>query len=118
LVVVEIAIRSTNGMNVPNVAITDLLPAGFEIENARITEIPQLEWLKNAAQPDYKDVRDDRLNLIVTATPKINKYYYLCRAVSLGTFNVGPVGADAMYRGEYHSYNGARQIVVNRKVNL
>jgi len=118
LVVVEIAIRSTNGITVPNVAITDLLPAGFEIENARITEIPQLEWLKNAAQPDYKDVRDDRLNLIVTATPKINKYYYLCRAVSLGTFNVGPVGADAMYRGEYHSYNGARQIVVNRKVNL
>ncbi|HRH57748.1 MAG TPA: MG2 domain-containing protein, partial [Chitinophagales bacterium] len=59
LVVVEIAIRSTNGLNVPNVAITDLLPAGFEIENARITEIPQLEWLKNAAQPDYKDVRDD-----------------------------------------------------------
>ncbi|MFN8259825.1 MAG: MG2 domain-containing protein [Chitinophagales bacterium] len=118
LVVVEIAIRSTNGINVPNVAITDLLPAGFEIENARITEIPQLEWLKNAAQPDYKDVRDDRLNLIVTATPKISKYYYLCRAVSLGTFNVGPVGADAMYRGEYHSYNGARQIVVNRKVSL
>jgi uncharacterized protein YfaS (alpha-2-macroglobulin family) len=118
LVVVEIAIRSTNGITVPNVAITDLLPAGFEIENARITEIPQLEWLKNAAQPDYKDVRDDRLNLIVTATPKINKYYYLCRAVSLGTFNVGPVGADAMYRGEYHSYNGARQIVVNRKVSL
>jgi uncharacterized protein YfaS (alpha-2-macroglobulin family) len=118
LVVVEIAIRSTNGITVPNVAITDLLPAGFEIENARITEIPQLEWLKNAAQPDYKDVRDDRLNLIVTATPKINKYYYLCRAVSLGTFNVGPVGADAMYRGEYHSYNGARQIVVSRKVSL
>lgn len=118
LVVVEIAIRSTNGITVPNVAITDLLPAGFEIENARITEIPQLEWLKNAAQPDYKDVRDDRLNLIVTATPKINKYYYLCRAVSLGTFNVGPVGADAMYRGEYHSYNGARVIMVNRKVNI
>ncbi len=118
LVVVEISIRSTNGIDVPNVAITDLLPAGFEIENARITEIPQLEWLKNTAQPDYKDVRDDRMNLIVTASPKINKYYYLCRAVSLGTFNVGPVGADAMYRGEYHSYNGARKIIVLRKVNM
>ena len=118
LVVVEISIRSTNGLDVPNVAITDLLPAGFEIENARITEIPQLEWLKNTAVPDYKDIRDDRINLIVTATPKINKYYYLCRAVSLGTFNVGPVGADAMYRGEYHSYNGARKIVVGRKVSL
>lgn len=118
LVVVEISIRSTNGMDVPNVAITDLLPAGFEIENARLTEIPQIDWTKNAAQADYKDVRDDRMNLIVTATPKINKYYYLCRAVSLGTFNVGAIGADAMYRGEYHSYNGARQIVVSRKVSL
>ena len=117
LVVVEISIRSTNGITVPNVAITDLLPAGFEIENARITEIPQLEWLKNAAQPDYKDIRDDRINLIVTATPKISKYYYLCRAVSLGTFNVGTVAADAMYRGEYHSYNGAKKISIVRKQN-
>jgi uncharacterized protein YfaS (alpha-2-macroglobulin family) len=118
LVAVEIAIRSTNGINVPNVAITDLFPSGFEIENARITEIPQLAWLKPDALPEYKDIRDDRINLIVTATPKITKYHYLCRAVSLGTFSVGPVGADAMYRGEYHSYHGARTITVSRKVNL
>jgi alpha-2-macroglobulin len=118
LIVVELSIRSTNGIDVPNVAITDLLPAGFEIENARITELPQLGWLKTEVQPDYKDIRDDRINLIVTAVPKITKYYYLCRAVSLGTFNVGPVGADAMYRGEYHSYNGARKIVVSRRMNL
>lgn len=118
LIVVEISIRSTNGIDVSNVAITDLLPAGFEIENARITEIPQLGWLKNDAQPEYKDIRDDRINLIVTAIPKITRYYYLCRAVSLGTFNVGPVSADAMYRGEYHSYHGARKIAVNRRVNL
>jgi len=118
LVVVEIAIRSTNGMDIPNVAITDLLPAGFEIENARLTEIPQIDWIKTASQPDYKDVRDDRMNLIVTARPSIQKYYYLTRAVSLGTFKVGPVGADAMYRGEYHSYNGARVLTIGRKVSL
>jgi hypothetical protein len=117
LVVVEISIRSTNGINVPNVAITDLLPAGFEIENARITEVPQLDWLKNTVPPDFKDIRDDRINLIVTATPKITKYYYLCRAISLGTFNVGVVAADAMYRGEYHSYSGAGKITINRRVN-
>jgi hypothetical protein len=118
LVVIEISIRSLNGISVPNVAISDLLPAGFEIENARINEIPNLEWLKNAAQPDYKDIRDDRMNMIVTATAQVQKYYYLCRAVSLGTFNVGAVGADAMYRGEYHSYNGAKVITVGRKVSL
>ncbi|HNF49638.1 MAG TPA: hypothetical protein PLF48_09680, partial [Chitinophagales bacterium] len=115
LVVVEISIRSTNGIEVPNVAITDLLPAGFEIENARITDIPQLEWMKQGATPDYKDIRDDRMNIMVTATPYIQKYYYLCRAVSLGMFNVGPVAADAMYRGEYHSYHGAGKISIGRK---
>jgi uncharacterized protein YfaS (alpha-2-macroglobulin family) len=114
-VVVEISIRSTSGTSLPNVAITDLLPAGFEIENTRLTELPQLDWIKDASQPEYKDVRDDRMNLIVTANTYTNKYYYVCRAVSLGTFNAGPVCADAMYRGEYHSYNGARQITVARK---
>ena len=118
LVVVEISIRSTNGISVPNVAITDLLPAGFEIENARLTEIPQLDWLKNSTQPEYKDIRDDRVNLIVTATPKPVKYYYLCRAVSLGNYNVGPIGADAMYNGEYHSYFGAKKISITRKQNI
>ncbi len=115
MVVVEISIRSTAGMSIPNVAITDLLPAGFEIENTRLTELPQLDWIKDATTPDYQDVRDDRMNLIVTANTSINKYYYVCRAVSLGTFNVGPVCADAMYRGEYHSYNGAKAITVARK---
>ena len=75
LVVVEISIRTKNGLSVPNVAITDLLPAGFEIENARLIEIPQIDWIKNAAQPDYKDVRDDRMNLIVTASPRMSKKY-------------------------------------------
>jgi uncharacterized protein YfaS (alpha-2-macroglobulin family) len=31
----------------------------------------------------------------------------LARAVSKGTFKLGPVSADAMYNAEYHSYNGA-----------
>jgi len=34
-------------------------------------------------------------------------YYYAVRAVSPGIYKMGPVSADAMYNGEYHSYNGA-----------
>jgi len=33
-------------------------------------------------------------------------FYYTVRAVSPGTFKMGPVSADAMYNGEYHSYWG------------
>ena len=31
----------------------------------------------------------------------------IVRAVSPGNYKIGPVSANAMYNGEYHSYNGA-----------
>ncbi|MBT2558695.1 alpha-2-macroglobulin family protein [Hymenobacter sp. ISL-91] len=108
LVVVRITVQSAESAGeVANVAITDLLPAGLEIENPRIGAVRELAWAKDAAQPDYLDVRDDRLNLFTTATPKPKAFYYLARAVSKGTFRLGPVSADAMYNAEYHSYSGA-----------
>ncbi|RSK40930.1 alpha-2-macroglobulin family protein [Hymenobacter perfusus] len=108
LVVVKITIQSAESAGeVKNVAITDLLPAGLEIENPRIGAVRDLTWAKDAAQPDYLDVRDDRINLFTTVTPQPKSFYYLCRAVSKGTFKLGPVSADAMYNAEYHSYNGA-----------
>ncbi|MCR5887181.1 MG2 domain-containing protein [Hymenobacter sp. J193] len=108
LVVVKITIQSAETAGeVKNVAITDLLPAGLEIENPRIGAVRDLAWATDAAQPDYLDVRDDRINLFTTVTPAPKAFYYLCRAVSKGTFKLGPVSADAMYNAEYHSYNGA-----------
>ncbi len=108
LVVVRITIQSGDAAgSVPNVAITDLLPAGLEIENPRIGAVRDLTWAKDAAEPDYMDLRDDRINLFTTATTAPKSFYYVARAVSKGTFRLGPVSADAMYNAEYHSYSGA-----------
>ncbi|WP_460675741.1 alpha-2-macroglobulin family protein [Hymenobacter coalescens] len=108
LVVVKITLQAADAAGeVPNVAITDLLPAGLEIENPRIGAVRDLTWATDAATPDYLDVRDDRINLFTTATTQPKHFYYLARAVSKGTFKLGPVSADAMYNAEYHSYNGA-----------
>ncbi|WP_310396252.1 MG2 domain-containing protein [Hymenobacter sp.] len=108
LVVVKITLESADAAGeVKNVAITDLLPAGLEIENPRIGALRELSWAKDASTPDYLDVRDDRINLFTTATGTPKSFYYLARAVSKGTFKLGPVNADAMYNAEYHSYNGA-----------
>jgi hypothetical protein len=108
LVVVKITIEAGDAAGtVKNVAITDLLPAGLEIENARLGAVRELDWAKDAATPDYLDVRDDRINFFTTATNTPKAFYYLARAVSKGTFKLGPVNADAMYNAEYHSYNGA-----------
>ncbi|MBO2009685.1 alpha-2-macroglobulin family protein [Hymenobacter negativus] len=113
LVVVKITLEAGDAAGeVKNVAITDLLPAGLEIENPRIGALRELNWAKDASTPDYLDVRDDRINLFTTATGTPKHFYYLCRAVSKGTFKLGPVNADAMYNAEYHSYNGAGVVSV------
>ena len=113
LVVVKLTIETTDKSSVDNVVITDILPAGFEIENPRLSETADMQWIKNNSVPEHFDIRDDRINLFTTVNSytKYN-FYYVVRAVSKGSFVMGPVSADAMYNGEYHSYNGAGTIRV------
>lgn len=115
LVVVQITLEKTYSGDVDNVVISDILPAGFEIENPRTKEIPGMEWIKDAATPTALDVRDDRINLFDDLRSSRNVYYYAVRAVSSGNYKMGPVSAEAMYNGEYHSYNGGGVIRVNKK---
>lgn len=116
LVVVKVTLATTDGSQVENVAITDMLPAGFEIENPRLTSAsPAVSWLGKADNPDHFDIRDDRINLFTKATKKTKTFYYLVRAVSRGNFKMGPASADAMYNGEFYSYNGSRTIKIVAK---
>lgn len=112
LIIIGISLENAYSTSVENIVITDLLPAGFEIENPRTKEIPGMEWIKNASDPTALDVRDDRIHFFVDLHNKVQTYYYAVRAVSPGNYKMGPVSADAMYNGEYHSYNGAGVIKV------
>ena len=115
LVVVQITLEKTYAGAVDNIVITDMLPAGFEIENPRTKEIPGMDWIQDAGTPTALDVRDDRINLFVDLNNSRQVYYYAVRAVSPGNYHMGPVSAEAMYNGEYHSYNGAGIIKVIKK---
>lgn len=114
LIIVGITLERSFSTPVENVVITDLLPAGFEIENPRTKEIPGMDWIKDPSTPTALDVRDDRIHLFVDATNNRQVYYYAVRAVSPGQYKMGPVSADAMYNGEYHSYHGARTIRITQ----
>jgi uncharacterized protein YfaS (alpha-2-macroglobulin family) len=114
LVIVQIVLEKSYSTDIDNVAITDLLPAGFEIENPRTKDIPGMDWIKDASSPTALDVRDDRINLFVDMHSSRQVYYYAVRAVSPGVYRMGPVSADAMYNGEYHSYNGAGTVKVTQ----
>ncbi len=112
LVIVGITLERSFSSSIENVVITDLLPAGFEIENPRTKDIPGMDWIKDASTPTALDVRDDRIHFFVDADYNKQTYYYAARAVSPGQYKMGPVSADAMYNGEYHSYHGAGIIKV------
>ncbi len=114
LVIVKINISRPYGGGIRNIAITDILPAGLEIENPRITATKELSWMKNQSYPSYMDVRDDRINFFLDiGNNKTETLYYMCRAVSKGTFVLGPIQADAMYDPSIHSYHGKGTLIVN-----
>jgi uncharacterized protein YfaS (alpha-2-macroglobulin family) len=112
MVVVQVTLEKSFSGAVDNVVATDILPAGFEIENPRIKDLPGMEWIKDAATPVAMDIRDDRIHFFTNLNTAKQVFYYTVRAVSPGTFKMGPVSADAMYNGEYHSYWGGGVIRV------
>ncbi len=97
-----------------NIVITDMVPAGFEIENPRLSASTKLNWQpKNPLYIQYMDVRDDRLLLFTTLySNQTKEFYYMLRVVSKGTFQLPVIGAEAMYDPEFHSYNGAGVVKV------
>jgi uncharacterized protein YfaS (alpha-2-macroglobulin family) len=112
LVIVRLSLNTLDQSAVKNVVMTDILPAGFEIENPRLSEQSEIPWIKDNTVPEHFDIRDDRINLFTSASRDTKNYYYVLRAVSKGRFKMGPASADAMYNGEYHSYSGAGTIDV------
>lgn len=106
LIVCEIELGS-GIRGVENLAISDLIPAGFEIDNPRLGTSTSLNWMKTNMYPQYVDVRDDRLLLFTSiGANETRKYHYLLRAVNAGVFKAAPIGAEAMYDPDYRSING------------
>ncbi len=115
LVVVELELK-TGLLGVKNLVVSDLIPAGFEIENPRLGTSTNLSWIKNTLYPDHLDVRDDRLLLFTNMrADDTRRYYYMMRAVNAGKFKLAPLGCEAMYDPDFRSYHGAQWVRVDPK---
>ncbi len=100
-VTVEVAYRSTLGSSLPNVAIVDVVPSGFEIE------LPTL-LTSNAGETDLEEVdhtefRDDRVIVFDTATEQVQRFRYAIRAVVPGEWARPGTTAEAMYNDAVRS---------------
>ncbi|MEM7040105.1 MAG: alpha-2-macroglobulin family protein, partial [Bacteroidota bacterium] len=115
LIVCEIEL-TTGLRSVENLVVSDLIPAGFEIENPRVATSTALNWLKTNLEPEYTDVRDDRLLLFTDmGSNSTRKYHYMMRVVNAGKFRLAPIGCEAMYDPDFKSYHGARDVYVEAK---
>jgi hypothetical protein len=115
LIIAKITVKALT-QSLENVAIVDLLPAGFEIENPRLQSRKGVDWIgENEFQPIYMDIRDDRLILYGDFEfGKEETFYYGIRAVTEGTFILPPIRGEAMYAPMKASVASSGKIVVGR----
>jgi len=113
LLVVQLTIN-TLGRRLDNIVIDDLLPAGFEIENANLKTSELVAWAKKASTLPVRhlEMRDDRVVIFADAFSGEKKFYYAVRAVSPGEFILPAVSASAMYDPAVKSIHGAGRITV------
>ncbi|HDP99282.1 MAG TPA: hypothetical protein ENN22_08885 [bacterium] len=113
LIIAKITVKPLHE-SLDNVAVIDMLPAGFEIENPRLQSRKGVGWIKDDNyQPAYLDIRDDRLILFGNFPhAKESTFYYGLRAVTQGKFILPPILAEAMYAPEKASVASSGEIVV------
>jgi len=94
----EVTVRNQKNENVENVALTQILPSGFEIVNTRFTDYG--DATNNIA--DYIDIRDDRTNFYFTLKANETKTFrILLNASYLGNYYLPGLQCEAMYDHNY-----------------
>jgi len=93
---VHVIARAVGRTHIPNVAIVDLLPTGFEIDLDTARSPLATEGVPSFT-PEHVDLREDRALVFTTITDRAGAYAYRARATVPGTFVVPPAQAASMY---------------------
>jgi len=102
---VAVITGEAHGQEAQQALVVDLLPAGLEIENARLTQsaagTSEIAWLPQLSETRYSEFRDDRFvaALDISANDKRNfTLAYLLRAVTPGSYRQPAVYVEDMYK--------------------
>ncbi len=93
--VAEITVKSQRNEYMENIALSQILPSGFEIVNTRFTDYGDATANNNV---DYIDIRDDRTNFYFGMKAGETKTFrVLLNASYLGTYYLPGLQCEAMY---------------------
>lgn len=118
----RIVVRLTYSKTVNNpmrIMLTDLLPAGFEVENPRLlgsADASGITMVQSGQSPEYTEFRDDRFAAAWTlgsggANAPIT-VSYMVRAISPGTFTLPAAEVSDMYQPRFVARTEAGSLAV------
>ena len=111
IVVVTLKLRAAKALD--NVVIVDLLPAGFEVDNPRLSSRGSFGFEPACSlDPAYRDFRDDRVLLFTHAFTGEQTFSYSVRAVTPGRYVVPSLLAEAMYDPDVYGRSGGGETLV------
>lgn len=86
---------------VDNIALTEMVPSGWEIQNTRLFEA---DYGIKESTYDYRDFRDDRVNTFFSLTQGQTKTFVLIlNAAYKGEFSQPSIWCEAMYKPDCYS---------------
>jgi uncharacterized protein YfaS (alpha-2-macroglobulin family) len=92
--IAEVTVRNQKNEHVENVALSQILPSGFEIVNTRFTDYGDA----TNKVADYIDIRDDRTNFYFgLKAGEVKTFRILLNASYLGTYYLPGLQCEAMY---------------------
>lgn len=111
IVVVTLRLKAVKALD--NVVLVDLLPAGFEVDNPRLSSRGSLSFEPDCSlEPAYRDFRDDRVLLFTGAFEGEQTFSYSVRAVTPGRYAVPALLAEAMYDPDVFGRSGGGEALV------
>lgn len=98
--------------------VVDYLPAGFELENARLggDNLGAYGWLGALTTPEHTELRDDRYVAQIDARHDLDfRVAYIARAVTPGHFAHGGAFVEDMYRPEQFGRSAAHIVAIQAR---
>lgn len=107
--VAEVTITNQKNELVNNIALTQIIPSGWEIVNTRFTDFGS--YAENSV--DYTDIRDDRTNFYFPLKAHETKTFrILLNASYPGSYYLPGIQAEAMYDNSYLSRTKGQWVTV------
>jgi len=102
---------------VENLALSSILPSGFEISNERLNEQNIPQWQKQTRArisiSDYMDIRDDRINWFFALKPgEVKTFWVQIHPSYAGEFRWPGVVLEAMYNPDYFARIAGSRVAV------